>query len=200
MTIDRILPFTRRLLSACVAKGDLVVDGTCGNGHDTLFLAELVGETGHVYAFDIQPAAITATDLKLKASSITHVNLILASHEYAYAHLPPKLPLAAAIYNLGYLPGTYSDKTITTQGHTTWESLTQLLPRLKVGGVILLVVYHGHPEGKNERDFLENAIVTLDAGQYSVLRYAFVNKTDAPYVLAIEKLKAMPLTNQTLAP
>ncbi len=38
-------------------EGDIVIDATMGNGHDTQFLAELVGENGHVYAFDIQESA-----------------------------------------------------------------------------------------------------------------------------------------------
>ena len=37
-----------------VAPGDTVVDATCGNGYDTLYLASLVGPQGQVYAFDIQ--------------------------------------------------------------------------------------------------------------------------------------------------
>lgn len=34
--------------------GDTAVDATMGNGHDTLFLAQAVGPTGHVIGFDIQ--------------------------------------------------------------------------------------------------------------------------------------------------
>lgn len=37
-----------------VVLGDTVVDATCGNGYDTLFLASLVGPHGRVFAFDIQ--------------------------------------------------------------------------------------------------------------------------------------------------
>lgn len=35
-------------------RGDTAVDATCGHGHDTLALAELVGPTGRVYALDLQ--------------------------------------------------------------------------------------------------------------------------------------------------
>ena len=44
-----------------IRLGDTVVDATMGNGKDTLFLAELVGETGHVYAFDVQAEAVART-------------------------------------------------------------------------------------------------------------------------------------------
>lgn len=40
-----------------VRPGDCVVDATLGNGHDTLFLAKLVGPAGHLYGFDVQACA-----------------------------------------------------------------------------------------------------------------------------------------------
>lgn len=44
MKIDRILPFARELLERAVKPGDITIDATLGNGHDTLFLARLVGD------------------------------------------------------------------------------------------------------------------------------------------------------------
>ena len=35
--------------------GGLYLDATCGNGHDTLFLCRLAGDTGRVLGLDIQP-------------------------------------------------------------------------------------------------------------------------------------------------
>ena len=46
--------------------GETVVDATAGNGNDTQFLAELVGENGHVLAFDIQQAALDSTAERLR--------------------------------------------------------------------------------------------------------------------------------------
>ena len=43
-----------RLIKAKLFGGEIVVDATAGNGHDTLFLANLVGHNGTVYAFDVQ--------------------------------------------------------------------------------------------------------------------------------------------------
>ena len=36
------------VLRQVVQPGDTVVDATLGNGHDTLMLCELVGETGRI--------------------------------------------------------------------------------------------------------------------------------------------------------
>jgi len=53
------------ILKNVVEKGDTVVDATCGNGYDTVFLARLVGEEGKVYAFDVQSQAIETTKDRL---------------------------------------------------------------------------------------------------------------------------------------
>lgn len=54
MNLRGILPFAHDTLRKVVRPGDYVIDATCGNGHDTLLLAELVGINGHVLGFDIQ--------------------------------------------------------------------------------------------------------------------------------------------------
>ncbi|WP_278382561.1 class I SAM-dependent methyltransferase, partial [Clostridium tyrobutyricum] len=60
-----------------INKGDIVVDATMGNGNDTLFLSELVGDSGKVYAFDIQQTALKNTYEKISKNGILqHVKLI----------------------------------------------------------------------------------------------------------------------------
>ena len=53
------------ILRQAVAPGDTAVDATMGNGHDTLFLCQLVGEGGRVYAFDVQAQAVESTKKRL---------------------------------------------------------------------------------------------------------------------------------------
>lgn len=185
MTLDKILEFARYLLKKAVAENDIVVDATCGNGHDTVFLSRLVGNEGRVLAFDIQQEAINNSETRLKEAGIQNVDLILDGHENALEYIGCEI--SAAIFNLGYLPG--SNKQITTKGHTTWKAVTDLLSLLTVGGVIILVLYHGHESGKHERDEIEAAIKTLDSSQTEVLRYEFLNKKNAPYIIAIEKTR-----------
>ena len=95
-------------------------------------------------------------------------------------------PVSAAIFNLGYLPG--SDQAITTHGETTWKAVTDLLSLLKKNGIIILVIYHGHLEGKIERNHLESRLHELDSKMYQVLTYQFTNRKTAPFIIAIEKL------------
>jgi len=49
---EPILAQARNLIHCALTPGDTAVDGTVGNGHDTLFLAECVGPTGRVVGFD----------------------------------------------------------------------------------------------------------------------------------------------------
>ena len=132
-------------------EGDLAVDATAGNGHDTLFLANTVGQAGHVYAFDIQPAALDATGHRLKKAALTAcVTLILASHTRMHAHLPPtwKGNVAAIFFNLGYLPG--GDHSIITSPATTLPALDAAATLLKIGGLLSILVYPGHTGGIEE--------------------------------------------------
>lgn len=54
----RVTRAAHSLLADVVKPGDFVVDATCGNGSDTLWLCRAVGPTGRVLAFDVQASMI----------------------------------------------------------------------------------------------------------------------------------------------
>lgn len=94
------------------------------------------------------------------------------------------------IYNLGYLPG--SDKNITTL-ESTLRSIHTLLPLLRIGSLMIVVVYSGHSKGIDEKKGILDYVEKLDQDYYSVLRYGFINqKNNPPFFLAIEKRKHVP--------
>jgi len=180
----RITEVAHSMLAEHIEPGDKVLDATAGNGHDTLFLAEMVGTTGKVYACDIQEEAIRRTRERLQSHSLAErVELHLMSH----ADIPAEWgPLAAAVFNLGYLP--QSDETIITQGETTLSAVKKILPMLRTGGLLLLVVYIGHEGGKEEGQLLENYLQSLPVKEYLVLKYQYINPANnPPYILAVEK-------------
>ncbi len=189
MTLQRILPFTRTLLDHVLTKGSIAIDGTCGNGHDTLYLAESVGPSGKVYGFDIQKKAIEATQRRLaEAEQISHVQLIHASHATILDEIEPadQGNISAAIFNLGYLPG--GDKTIVTKPSATVQAVTDVLSLLRSGGMLILVVYPGHEEGKIESEIVTDYAASLNQARYQVLKYQFINQiNDPPYILAFSK-------------
>lgn len=191
MKLERVLPFSKTLLKMAIEQGDIAIDATIGNGHDTVYLAELVGENGHVYGFDIQDDAIKATASRLSENGLSgRVTLFKESHENAAACLPESAVgnAAAAIFNLGYLPG--GDKEVVTKPQSTIHAIEQLFNVMKPGGIIVLVIYHGHPGGKQERDAVLEYVQQLDQKQAHVLQYQFLNqKNSAPFIVAIEKMQ-----------
>ena len=57
----RVTERAQKLATEILRPGDVAVDGTAGKGRDTACLAQAVGPTGHVHAFDIQPEAVAST-------------------------------------------------------------------------------------------------------------------------------------------
>lgn len=189
MNLERVIPFGHHLLQKRVKKGDIVIDCTIGNGHDTLFLAELVGPNGHVFGFDIQEKALKKTTARLKEHELLErVTLFQQGHENILSSIPSQHygQITGAIFNLGYLPG--GDKTIVTKPQTTISAIKHLLQIMATGGIIVLIVYHGHPEGAVERDELLEFCMNLDQNHCHVLKYQFINqKNSPPFLIAIEK-------------
>lgn len=173
--------YSHELLSEVVVTGDHVVDATMGNGHDTLFLAQLVGENGKVDAFDIQEAALLATKEKLAPfpeKKVVHLHL--DGHENVAEYLQEE-KIKAAIFNLGYLPK--SDKQVITLPQTTKKALDALLAHLLPKGRIVVVCYYGHSGGQAELDAIKTYCQQLPQKQYNVLAYQFINQKNQPPVL-----------------
>ncbi|QDP99842.1 rRNA methyltransferase [Lysinibacillus fusiformis] len=195
MKLQRVLQYAQQLLTDAIEVGDTVVDATAGNGHDTLFLAQLVGDDGQVFAFDVQKSAVDATLYRLLDNALEHRALVLhTGHEHVAKHV--QKPVTAAIFNLGYLPG--SDHDIITKPNTTILAITDLLQLLKIGGIIVLVIYHGHPGGKEERDAVIEYVSHLPQKYVHVLKYEFLNQqNDPPFIIALEKMKELPTDIKT---
>jgi len=189
MKLRQILPFARTTLETACSPGDIVVDATLGNGHDTIFLANLVGPLGHVYGFDIQEQAILNTKTRLEEQQLDkQVTLFQHGHEKIKESIPSDFHghVKGAIFNLGYLPG--GDKSIVTKPATTISAIEQLLEIMAVEGVIVLVIYHGHPEGAVERDELIQFVKSIDQKKAHVIQYGFINQSNQPpFIIAIEK-------------
>lgn len=186
--IKGIINYSHYLMEEVVHKGDTVIDATCGNGHDTIFLSRLVGKSGHVFGFDIQEKAVANTKSLLLENGLTNTTIIKDSHSNFIHHIPvDKLTrLGGAIFNLGYLPG--SDKSVITQSETTILAIEGILSHLKQNGIVVLIVYHGHEDGDQEREQLMRYTRLLDQKLYNVLYYGFINqKNDPPFILAIQK-------------
>nr|WP_101131415.1 class I SAM-dependent methyltransferase [Neisseria meningitidis] len=186
MLLKNILPFAHCLLRQALPEGGNALDGTSGNGHDTLFLAQTAGNRGKVWAFDVQPQALNNTRCRLKEAGCSNVQLIPDGHENLKQYVSE--PLNAAIFNFGWLPG--GDKSLTTRTETSIAALSAALSLLKENGMLIAVLYPGHENGKQEAEAVGQWAKNLPQEQFAVLRYGFTNrKNNPPYLLAFEKLR-----------
>lgn len=185
--LPQIIHFADSLAERAIKPGDTVIDATMGNGHDTVKLAQWVGPEGLVHAFDVQPQALQNTQERLQEHGLfERCKLHLRGHQFMAEAVTETV--SAVIFNLGYLPG--QDKLITTEVTTTLLAIEQSLMLLKESGVLLIVVYPGHEQGRIEQEALDKWIKQVDTRLYRSLRYQFENTAaPAPYVLAVEKLK-----------
>lgn len=174
-------------LAESLGPGDTALDGTMGNGHDTLFLAQIVGCEGKVYAFDIQERAILRTKERLASHGVLdqRVELIQDGHQNIGKYI--KQPIRAAIFNLGYLPG--GEHEIITEAATTLRAINETLNLLVARGRMVIVVYPGHPGGQQEQESVEQLVSKLAAQKFKVLKLTlFNNPPSAPGVIFIEKV------------
>ncbi len=149
----------------------LAIDGTAGNGHDTLFLARLVGPRGRVWSLDIQAAAIERTAQRLSAEPndfISRVALHLADHADLLSVVPLEFycgQIDIVMFNLGYLPG--GDRSLTTRTEATLQALDAAQQLLAPGGILSVMAYPGHPGGQTETAAVEQWFQRLPVAGFS---------------------------------
>jgi len=170
--------------------GAQVVDATLGNGNDTRILAGKVGETGHVWAFDIQEEAIARCRTRIASWDIgDRVTLIHDSHHHIRQYIHS--PLDCVVFNLGWLPGDDrppAERT-TTQWETTRIALSDSLTLLNSTGLLLVCIYPGHEEGAHELQGLQEWSAALDNRMYSAMWMHFPNHAaNAPHLLLVQRM------------
>ena len=179
-----LLDMQKSFLTAHLRPGDTAVDFTMGNGHDTEFLSKSVGETGRVWAFDLQKSAVESTRKRLtEAGCPSNWELVLASHHLARDYV--KEPIKAGVFNLGYLPGS-GHKEITTMRETTLPAVDAAVSMLGEDAVLIVAVYPGHPEGKAEGEALLEYFSGISRFRYSIAMIKLVNSPTSPFFFAIE--------------
>lgn len=166
-----------------VQAGETVVDATMGNGHDTLLLAKLVGPEGRVIGIDLQEVALELTRGLLLEHGIEdgRVELVWGSH----AELDRVLrgPVAAVMFNLGYLPG--GDHAFTTRKESTLAALEQGWRALREGGVITAACYRGHPGGREEAEAISAWAAALVGAEIEISERK--ERKDGPLLVTVRK-------------
>ncbi len=183
-TVVDLIGLEKQFLASHIKEGGTVIDFTMGNGHDTAWLSRAVGESGRVYAFDIQEKALESTRQTLKNEGCPdNCTLILDSHSNVLNYVSEKI--CAGVFNLGYLPGS-GNKALTTLRPTTKIAVESAISLLDSDGIILIAVYPGHEEGKLEGEMLEEMLSHYDRKRICVSKFCLVNSPTSPFFFAIE--------------
>ncbi|WP_437192777.1 class I SAM-dependent methyltransferase [Planctomicrobium sp. SH527] len=182
-----VTALAHQLVQHCLNEGDIAVDATMGNGHDTLFLAKLVGATGRVFAIDLQQSACDATLKRLSDDDVKNVTLFCGDHARMESLIPQNLHghVCVVMFNLGYLPG--GDKQVITKVDGTLAALDGSLALLKSGGVICVAAYRGHPGGAEEAIAVENWMNNQFQNGHLKIEFNRPTNETAPLLLALRK-------------
>ena len=182
-------PFSPHLMLAhALWKGllqpsDHVIDATCGNGQDTLVLAQLLYR-GRVFAMDMQKRALERTAARVPGSLYPQVELLHVSHE-TFPSIVRSQEIKLIVYNLGYLPG--GDKSLTTRAGTTLASFHEALHLISWRGAISITCYPGHAEGHLEEALLHNRALQLDPACWRVSHFHWTRRRLSPSLLWITR-------------
>ncbi len=184
LTMTDLLELQKYFILKHLGEGDVCADFTMGNGHDTLFLSQTVGESGKVYAFDIQEKALVSTRQRLTEAGVPeNYTLICDSHHRAKEYIQE--PIRAGMFNLGYMPGS-GNKELTTMRSTTLPAVASAIEMLGRDAILLVAVYPGHAEGEAEGNELREYFSTLSKYKYTVGEFRLVNSPTSPYFTIIE--------------
>ncbi len=175
------------LWSKILSEKDLVIDATCGNGKDSLFLAKALDPLkGTLFCIDIQSTAIENTRalLEKELPSSSHVEYYNQSHE-TLPLIPPNLYCKLIVFNLGYLPS--GDKSITTKVSSTLLSISSSLELLAPGGMLSITCYPGHLEGEKEQEALVEYLSKLSPLQWAFTSSFWSNRNASPSLFLVQK-------------
>lgn len=161
-----------------VKQGDLCVDATAGNGNDTLLLCELVGETGKVFAFDIQEQAVENTKRRLEEHGVSERAEVLLDSHTNMSRYAEEDSVSCIVFNFGYLPG--GDHNLATQKESSVTAIHEGLRLLKKGGIMSLCIYSGGDSGFEERDAILAELKQLNSKKYLVVLSEYYNRPNNP--------------------
>ncbi|MEM1282290.1 MAG: class I SAM-dependent methyltransferase [Chlamydiota bacterium] len=176
------LDLAHQYWSRLITVGDRVIDATCGNGHDTVFLASLGAK---VISIDVQQEAINQAIERAQNEGVDQFVTFVNGCHSEFPEEVENSSVKLIVYNLGYLPG--GDKEITTQVMTTQTSIQHAMELISPGGMISITCYPGHQEGQREEEELLNFFQILNPQDWSCCQHRWVNRKQSPSLILLQK-------------
>lgn len=179
MKTENNINYIRRNIEMFATPHTNIVDATCGNGNDSLYLAKMYPSC-EIIGFDIQSLAIANSEKRCKEHK--NCKFIQDSHANIDKYMSSNISLA--IFNLGYLP--HAEKKITTEASSTIQAINKILSMLNKNGGIIITLYRG-VSNKRETEAVDSFLRTLNKDIYIVSMYDLINLNGNPYNVIIER-------------
>ena len=184
----RLTELVHHTLYDQLREGDLAIDATAGNGHDTVYLATRVGESGKVISIDIQKSAIESTrSLLSKKTLFDRVTLLLGDHSIILEQLLKeyKESVSTVVFNLGYLPG--SDKSVKTDAASTISALEASAMLLRPSGMLCVTTYSAHLGGEVEATTVKEWMSSKESSGWHIKSHVPVSRNLPPVLWLARK-------------
>ncbi len=164
------------VVRAYVKPGDVVADATCGNGKDTLALAQM--NPARLYAFDVQEDAVRET-IKL-----------LEENGYGdrLADSGKGNPAGEGLTGCRITVRQMSHENLREFFETTIKAVQDAMELIRKDGLVCITMYSGHTEGKKEKAALLEFAGQLDSAKWHCAYISMPNqKNDPPEILLITR-------------
>lgn len=179
MKTENNIKYVRRQIELFAEAHSNIIDATCGNGNDSLYLATKYPNS-KIYGFDIQQLAIENSQKRCRG--LDNVKFIKDSHANIDLYVEDNISLA--IFNLGYLP--HADPSITTTSAATITAINKIMERLNHGGAIIITLYRGETNLSETAEVLEY-LKQINKDIYIVSMYDLINLSGNPFNVIIER-------------
>ncbi len=181
--MKKVVEIVHDIMRQAAKEGGAAADFTLGQGFDCAVLASCAS-IHTVYAFDVQLQAIQDARAFLAGKEgADKIRFIHDGHEQMNHYIHE--PLQLGVFNFGYYPR--GDHAVTTRLDTSSSAVRDAFSLLKRRGVLILVTYPGHEEGRREAAYFESVVSALPSREAECMSIYMSNKKDCPRIYVIEK-------------
>ncbi|MCP4728094.1 MAG: methyltransferase domain-containing protein [bacterium] len=164
-----------RVMDAVGVKPGMVIgEAGAGNGFFTFFLAERVGDTGKIYANDINRRSLNRLKSRADREGVDNIEIVIGGVEDP--EFPAKdLDMIVMVYVLHHL-----EKPV--------DFMNNLKKYLKPGGTVVLIEQNRDDDRSHGEDFMSKKQIreTLEQTSFKLVKTETFIKDDTVYVYRIE--------------